>query len=119
MNCKKLAATPVGAKVDPKPPSPDCGGVAQRSKKASTRKRIVVVHVIGWDEERIVQDTKNRAGEIMRAQGWHAAFANSLRFLVIFFVVGLPQTMRAQVKATKPAATTPSQATQQNLNPGR
>ena len=55
----------------------------------------------------------------MRAQGWHAAFANSLRFLVIFFVVGLPQTMRAQVKATKPAATTPSQATQQNLNPGR
>ena len=53
---------------------------------------------------------------IMRAQGWHAA--NSLRFLVIFFALGLPQSMRAQVKAAKPAVTTPAQATQQNLNPG-
>jgi len=52
----------------------------------------------------------------MRAQGWHAA--NGLRFLVIFFVLGLPQTMRAQVKAAKPAANTPAQATQQNLNRG-
>jgi Ca-activated chloride channel family protein len=52
----------------------------------------------------------------MRAQGWHAA--NGLRLLVIFFVLGLPQTMRAQVKAAKPAANKPSQATQQNLNPG-
>jgi len=54
----------------------------------------------------------------MRAQGRHAAFANSLRFVVILFVLGLPQTMRAQVKAAKLAANTPSQATQQNLNPG-
>jgi Ca-activated chloride channel family protein len=53
----------------------------------------------------------------MRTQGRHAAFANSLRFVVILFVLGLPQTMRAQVKAAKPAANTPSQATQ-NLNPG-
>jgi len=52
----------------------------------------------------------------MRAQGWHAVV--SLRFLVIFFVLGLPQTMSAQVTGAKPAATTPAQATQQNLNPG-
>src|SRR5258708_25941422 len=53
---------------------------------------------------------------IMRAQGWH--FTNRLRLLVIFFVLGLPQTMSAQVTGAKPAATTPAQATQQNLNPG-
>ena len=52
----------------------------------------------------------------MRAQGWHVT--NRLRFLVVFLVLGLPQTMRAQVKAAKPAATTLSQATQQNLNQG-
>ena len=54
----------------------------------------------------------------MRTQGCHAAFANSLRFLVILFLLGSPQTMRAQVKAAKPAANTPSRATQQNPNPG-
>jgi Ca-activated chloride channel family protein len=50
----------------------------------------------------------------MRAQGWHVT--NRLRFLVVFLVLGLPQTMKAQVKAAKPAATTPTQATQQDLN---
>ncbi len=52
----------------------------------------------------------------MRAQGCHASFVNSLRFLVIFFVLCLPQTMRAQSKEAKPSPT--SQGTQQNLNPG-
>ena len=53
----------------------------------------------------------------MRAQGWHVA--NSLRFLVIFFVLGLPHTMNAQVKAAKPEATAPAQATQQNQGDDR
>ena len=52
----------------------------------------------------------------MRVQGWHAA--DCLRFLVIFFMSGLPQTMSAQVTGAKPAVTAPSQASQQNLNPG-
>jgi Ca-activated chloride channel family protein len=51
----------------------------------------------------------------MRAQGWHAA--NSLRFLVIFFALGLPQATSAQAIAAKPEANTPSQATQQNRDP--
>jgi Ca-activated chloride channel family protein len=52
----------------------------------------------------------------MKAQGCHASFVNSLRFLVIFFVLCLPQTMRAQNKAGEPSPT--PQATQQNLSPG-
>ena len=52
----------------------------------------------------------------MRVQGWRAA--DCLRFLVIFFVLGFPQTMSAQVTGAKPAVTAPSQASQQNLNPG-
>ena len=52
----------------------------------------------------------------MRAQGCHASFVNSLRFLVIFFVLCLPQTMRAQSKEAKPSPT--SQGTQQNPNRG-
>ena len=52
----------------------------------------------------------------MRVQGWHVAI--SLRLLIIFSVLGLPQTMIAQVTGAKPAATTPAEATQQNLNPG-
>src|SRR5258707_11787757 len=52
----------------------------------------------------------------MRVQGWH--LANSLRLLVIFLVFGLPQTISAQVTGAKPAAPSPAQATQQNLNSG-
>jgi Ca-activated chloride channel family protein len=52
----------------------------------------------------------------MRAQGCHAFFANSLRFLVVFFILCLPQTMRAQSKVAKPSPT--SQGTQRNLNRG-
>src|SRR6266576_1554080 len=52
----------------------------------------------------------------MKAQGCHASFVNSLRFLVIFFVLCLPQTMIAQNKAGEPSPT--PQATQQNLSPG-
>ncbi len=52
----------------------------------------------------------------MRVQGWHVAI--SLRLLIIFSVLGLPQTMIAQVTGAKPAAPSPAQATQQNLNPG-
>ena len=52
----------------------------------------------------------------MKAQGWHAVV--SLRLLVIFFVLGLPQAVSAQVTGAKPAANTPTQATQQNRNPG-
>jgi Ca-activated chloride channel family protein len=51
----------------------------------------------------------------MRAQGRHAA--NSLRFLVIFFVLGLPQTMRAQAPRARLAASTHSEATQQSRKP--
>jgi len=51
----------------------------------------------------------------MRAQGWNTPI--SLRFLVIFFVLGLPQTMSAQVKAAIPEANTPAQATQQDPKP--
>ena len=50
----------------------------------------------------------------MSAHGCHA-FVNSLRVLVIFFVLCLPHTMRAQSKAAEPSPT--PQATQQNLNP--
>src|SRR6266404_4203548 len=63
-----------------------------------------------------------RAGQVIElstiitAQGWHVT--NRLRFLVIFLVLGLPQAMRAQVKAAKPPATTLSEATQQILNQG-
>src|SRR6266446_9135102 len=56
------------------------------------------------------------AGENMRVQGWHVAI--SLRLLVIFLVLGLPQTVIAQVTGAKPAAPSPAPATQQNLNPG-
>jgi Ca-activated chloride channel homolog len=52
----------------------------------------------------------------MRAQGWHAVV--SLRLMVIFFVLGFPHAMSAQVTGAKPAANMPSQATQQNQNPG-
>jgi Ca-activated chloride channel homolog len=53
----------------------------------------------------------------MRAQGWYAVVVRP-RLLIIFFVLGLPQALSAQVAGAKPAATTPAQATQQNLNPG-
>src|SRR5689334_4390672 len=52
----------------------------------------------------------------MRVQGWHAA--DGLRFMVIFCVLGFPQTMSAQVTEAKPAVTASSQASRQNLNPG-
>ena len=52
----------------------------------------------------------------MRVQGCHAA--NSLRFLVIFFVLGLLQTVRAQATDARPAGSNPSEATQQTRTPG-
>jgi Ca-activated chloride channel homolog len=51
----------------------------------------------------------------MRAQDCHA-FANSLRFLIIVFILCSSQTMRGQSKAAKPSPS--SQATRQDLNSG-
>jgi von Willebrand factor type A domain. len=52
----------------------------------------------------------------MRAQGRHASFINSLRLLVIFFLLCLPETTGAQSKLAKQSPA--PQATQQNLNSG-